>query len=56
MALKYNNSFKVSLSNELYENYRKVKNITGINIQKMVRKALEEHLNNELKRLEIEKT
>jgi hypothetical protein len=56
MALKYNNSFKVSIPDNLYEKYRRVKNKTGLNIQKMVRKALEEHLNKELKRLEIEKT
>jgi hypothetical protein len=52
MALKYSNSFKVSIPDNLYEKYRKNKNLTGMNIQKMVRKALEEYLDRENERRE----
>lgn len=51
MALKYSNSFKVSIPDNLFEKYRKIKNLTGMNIQKMVRKALEEYLVRENERL-----
>jgi hypothetical protein len=51
MALKYSNSFKVSIPDNLFEKYRKIKNLTGMNIQKMVRKALEECLVKENERL-----
>lgn len=49
--MKYNNQCKFSMPNEMYSQLRAIKNITGKNLQDIIRSACEVYADKELKRL-----
>jgi len=49
--MKYNNSFRVSFPDSTYFQIKKLKDITGIGVQDIVRRALEDYTEREVKRL-----
>ena len=51
VQMKYNNSFRVSFPDSTYYSIKKLKDITGIGVQDIVRRALEDYTEREVKRL-----
>lgn len=49
--MKYNNALRVSFPDITYSQMRKLKDITGINTQDIIRRAVEEYCEKETKKL-----
>ena len=49
--MKYNNSLRVSFPDSTYSQIKRLKDITGIGVQDIVRRALEDYTEREVKRL-----